>query len=655
MRYQVRGRRAPVPSISTAKAQTNPIDYKKGWYSGVPNDLQPDNTLRYVTDMRFDGIGKYKTRKGNDEYSVPIGEAVNVQVTSTTGASDAGFSTSTWIAEKLTATATGPLTKVDVNIKNSASATGTPIIAVYDDDSGSPGTLLATSSIVLSDITNSYAYLSARFIEGPTITNTEDYWVVTYLQTSGTGTMYVSSTTNSTNAKTSSDMGQSWSAAAYSLNIKLYTATAGGVKGLRRIYRPSGQGTTFFAHGTTLYSVNDSTGATTSVDTSLSSGVVEVRFEYVNDVLYYTDGIGKPRKWDFSSAASVTTAPGNASNVMEHVGLLFYFDADDPTKVFFTNFADYETFTSTDFIYVPAPKKSDHLKAMAKLNGVLYFFTRRNKHMLLGQDNATFRLDEAYAQKGTFSQESVVFDENYIYFASDDGIYRFNGTSEKNIAEGIIDDYTAILTKDDIHLQLFNNRLYIWYRPNGQADVTECFVYNTLYDVWEGRDLNTHISKSHARHDTTGLFLQASNKYGAVFYGELPTNDYNNLGKKIEAEVRTTYDHFGTPQQVKRITYWRPIIESVSGSYSMQAGFAANQSEDVNYVDVAIQSTGYTYDDASSLYDSATYASSSFGTDMTLNIYGSAYRWQRRYKHHAVSEPFIFAGEVLTVETQRLR
>lgn len=654
-RYQLRGRRAPIPKVSTATAQTHPIDFRKGLVTSVPNDLQPPSTLRYVMDMRFNGVGKYKTRQGCDHYSIAVGEAANVQVSSTAGAADAGFSTTTWVGEKLTATADGVATRVDVRLKNSASASGTAIVALYSDSSGSPGTLLDISSVTETDITSSYAYLTAYFMAAPDITDGDDYWVVVYLQDSGSGTMYVSSTTNSTNAKTSSDAGQSWTAATYSLNVALYTATSGGVKGATRIYRPNGTATTFFAHTTHLYTANDSTGATTSVDTGIDSSSTVVRFEYVNDVLYYTDGIGKPHKYDFSSASTVSGAPYDATNLMEHVGIMFYFDKDDPTRLFYSNFADYETFTSTDFIYVPAPKKADYLSAMAKLNGVLYLFTRSNKYMLMGQDNTTFRLDEAYAQKGTFSQESVVFDQNSIYFASDDGVYQFNGTSEKNILESIIDDYTSLTTKSDIHLQMHNNRLYIWYRPNGTAQVNQCIVYNTLYDVIESIDGDTYVGRSFARHDNTDKFLQASNRAGVIYYGEQSTNDYHNLGAPLQAEVRTSYDHFGTPQQKKRIPYWRPIIQSVQGSYDLQAGFAADYSDDVTFTDVPLQGTGYKYDDPTSLYDTATYATTGVATDTTLTIFGSAYRWQRRYKHYAAHEPVEFAGEVLKVQTRRLR
>lgn len=654
-RYQVRGHRAPVPSVTTTKSQTKPIDFKKGLFTGVPNDSQPDNTLRYVTDMRFEGLGKYRTRKGCDHYSVPIGEAINVQVNSTTGAADKGFSITTQYAEKLTATSSGVATRLDINLKNSAAAKGTVLVGLYSDNSGVPGNLLALSSIANTNIANSYNYETAYFMQAPTITNGTSYWAVLYMQDSATGTMYVSSTTSSTNAKVSSNSGQTWSATSYSINVKLYTSTTGGVKGVSRVYRPDGSGYTFFAHGTDLYTVNDLSGATTSVDSSISSSATKVRFEYVNDILYYVDGIGKPHKYDFAASSVVSAAPYNATNIMEHVGILFYFDKDDPNRLFYTNFADYETFTSTDFIYVPAPKKSDHLTAMAKLNGVLYLFRKKNKHMLMGQDNATFRLDEAYAQKGTFSQESVVFDENYIYFASDDGVYQFNGTSEKNILEGVIDDYTNILYKDDIHLQLHDNKLYIWYRQNGDAETNQCFVYNTLYGVIESVDDNTFVGRSFARHDTTDKFLQASNRAGVIYYAEQDTNDYHNLGSQLSAEVRTAYDHFGAPQQLKRITYWRPIIQSTQGDYSMQAGFAADYSDDTNFTDISLQGSGFTYDDPATLYDSATYASGVSTTDTTLTIYGEAYRWQRRYKHYAAHEPIEFIGEVLKLQTKRLR
>jgi len=654
-RYQVRGRRAPVTGVSAKTSQTNPISFVKGLHTGNPNDLQPDDTLRYVTDMRYKGFGKFETRQGNDFYTVPVGQTINVQQTSVAGAGDVTFNNTTRIAEKVTATADGVITRVDINLKNDASATGTVIVEMYSNVSGNPGALLSRSSIDEATITASYAYSTTYMIKAPAVATSDVVWVVAYVQEFGTGSFSASTTTNTTNAKTSADGGQTWTAASYSLNVKVHTSTAGPVKGLTRVYRPNGTAATFFAHGTNVYKVTDSDGSVASIDSTISASSTNVRFEFVQDVLYYVDGFSKPHKYNWTASSIVTAAPYNASHIIEHVGILFFVDATDRNRFFWSNFGLYEVFTSTDFQYAPAPNSSDDIKALAKLNGVLYIITRNNKYMLMGKRTATFRLDNAYGQKGTFSQESVVYDLNSIFLASDDGIYQFNGTYEKNIAENIITDYTAILTKSDITLQTHNNKLYTWYRPNGAAQVSECFVYNVLYDVWESRDLNTPIAVSFSRLDTEDLFLQASNRAGVVFYSERVSNDYVNLGDRLSAEARTSYQHFGTPQQRKRITYWRPIIQNQAGSYSMKAGFAADYSNDFNFVNVALQGTGFVYDDAASLYDAITYARSAAGTDTTLEIYGSAQRWQRAYKHHAAREPFEFAGEVLTVQTRRLR
>lgn len=657
LRRGLRSRVVPIPSTTSDKTRPIYNDFRKGLVTYVPNDSRPKESLSYMTDSRASSVGEYKTRQGCDFYSVPIGETVNVQVTSTTGAADKLFSTTTWLAEKLTAAATAQLSRVDVRLKNT-SATGTVIVAVYSDDSGTPATLLARSSIASADITGSYAYLSARFIEAPTITNGTAYWVVVYTQTSGTGSYILSSTTNSTNAKTSTDGGQTWSSASYSLNAKLYTATAGGVKGMFRAYRPDGTVKTFMAHKTFLYTIDDVTGATTPIDTGIDANSTYVRFEYVNDKLYYVTGLQKPRVYDWVSSSEVSTALGNARSIIEHVGILFYLDSTDLTKMFFSNFAVYDTFTSTDFIYIPAPKRSDYAVGFGKLNGALYPFTRLNKYVLYGQDNATFRLDEAPAQKGSYTQESIVWDDNYIYFASDDGVYQFNGTSEKNLmfneGLGILDQYMELLDKDNCVLEVHSNRLYVWYTPNGMPDNSRCFVYNLVLQVWESNDTQTFIGKAFGRKDAGNLFLQASNRIGAIYLGEQSTNDYTNLGEVMSFELRTPYEPFGKPEELKWIPYWRPHFQTTAGDYSVQCGFATDFSDDATYYDLELQGSGFTYDSADSLYDSATYAAAADISNTTLEMYGEAKRWQRRYKHTAAREPVEFTGETLQVESQRM-
>lgn len=645
-----------VPSVTTNKVQTKDFEFIKGLNTNLSNDDMPQDQLRYSTDNREIEIGKWETRKGNDFFSVPIGETVNVQQTSVTGASSFSFGTTSYFAAKVTASSSGRLTALEANIRNTASATGTVVLALYTDNSGTPGTEIARTTIAASTITSSYQYLKGRFISCPDITNATVYWVVGFVQDGGTNSYQISTTTNASTGKTSVNSGQTWSSQSYAFNVKLSTATSGGVKGHVRVKRSNGTTYTFFAHGTNLYSVNETTGVTTSVDSGLHTDATYCRFVFVNDVLYYVTGLQKPRKYDFSTASEVTTAPEIASTIIEHVGIVFYGSATDRSKQFYTNFAAYETFTSTDFGYIPAPKTSDPLVAYAKLNGNLFPITRNNKFVLYGARSETFRLDEAPGQKGTFSQESVAYDQNYIYLASDDGIYRYNGAEEKNIAEDIINEWTALLSKTNTVLELHNNRLYVWYTPNGQATNTECFVYNTLYGHWESKDLGTYVGRAFARFDVDDKFIQGSNRVGMIMYAEQSSNDYSNMDEPITWELRTHFNHYGATAQYKRAPMFRPHFDSQSGQHSVQVGYATDYNDTATYFNVPLQGSAPRFDDGETWDSGIVFG----GTqqinpmDEAPNIPGEWRRLQIRYKHYAAREPVTFDGQVLTIETQRL-
>ena len=645
-----------VPSVTTAKTQTKDYEFVKGLNTNLSNDDMPLDQLRYITDAREIEIGKWETRLGNDFYSTAIGEAVNIQQVSTTGASNFSFNTTNYFAAKVVAGSSGRLTALEANIRNTASGTGTIVLALYSDVSGSPGTEIMRTTIAASAVTASYQYLKGRTISCPDIVSGTTYWVVGFVQDGGTNSYQISTTTNATTGKTSSNSGQSWSSQAYAFNVKLSTATAGGVKGHVRVKRSNGTTYTFFAHGSNLYSVNESTGATTSVDSGLNVSATYCRFAFVNDVLHYVTGLQKPRRYDFATAAEVTNAPENAAAIISHKGVLFYLSAADVTKMFFTNFAAYETYTSTDFIYVDAPKTSDPAKAFAKLNGNLFIATRNNKFILYGSEEATFRLDEAPGQKGTFSQESMVYDQNFIYLATDDGIYRYNGAEEKNIAEEILNRWVELTNKDNTVLELFNNRLYVWYTPNGQSENSECFVYNTLYEKWESIDTNEYVGHAYARFEVSNLFIKGSNRVGMLMYGELTTNDHTNMGEPLTYELRTHYNHYGAPAQFKRASIYRPHFDAQSGSYSVQVGYATDYSDAATFTNIGLQSDAPRFN-AGYRFDTGV----RFGGSQQINpldssviIPGEWRRLQIRYKHYAAREPVSFDGHILAIETQRM-
>lgn len=647
------GYRTAIPSITTQKGQTKDLSFKDGTNTYKDNDDLKNTELADVTDMRMVRVGRYKTRKGLDRFSTPIGEASNASVTSTTGASTFTVNGTQAIAQKLTATSTNRLTRVDVRIRSTTTSKGVLLIEVYTDASGMPGTLVGRSSIAPSAITNTFTYQPVYYVEAPIITNGVIYWVVVRAQNDQAGNYEVSTSTSATTALTSATNGQAWSVATFAANVNMYTATNGGVKGVFKAYRPNGQVRTIFAVGDSMYEAN-ANGTTTLLKSGMNPAATYYRFSMDQDVVRWVNGLEAPYKWDFTTVTQITGVPVIPNNVMSHKGLLFYTNDSDPTAFNYSNFGLYDTFTSTDFGYMPGPKSADGLRAMAPLNGVLYFFAKRNKRLLLGSDNDTFSDDDASSQRGTFSQESLVYDANYIYHADDEGIWQFNGSDERNLAEDFLPDYLAITNKAGITLDIFSNRLYVWYAPAGSADNTECFVYNLTLNLYEGKDTGAIIGRTFGRNTQDDSFIQASNRIGALYYGERSSNDYSNLGGQLNASLSTAYSHFDTPSQLKRVPKQRPQLPSVSGSYSVQAGYDKDFENNPTFRDIDVSGNGGRYNTGLLYNTGVRYAGERMITPLNLIIPGTFRRLQRTYQHIAAREPFEFDSEVLTVEVQRL-
>jgi len=642
-----------IPSVTSQKARTKQISFKGGINRYKDNDDISVTELYNAIDARMVRIGRYKTRKGLERFSTPVGETIDATNSSTTGASTVSVNTTQYIADKRTILASGHITKATIKV-GATTATGVLYVDIRANNSGAPGTVLATTSIKRSSITSSQTNVSVYFIDAPQVTAGDIVWVVAYVQDSATGNFLISTNTSATTALVGTVEGTGWTATSYAINSSLYVTPHQPVLGLIRVNRPNGTNYTFFAAGTSLYSVNESTGATSVIQSGMSANASKYRFEVVQDALYWVNGYAKPYKYDFSSVTQLTSCPINPDLIMEHVGLLFVGREDD-SELFWSNFGVYTDWTSTDFAYFLAPKTPFTLRALAKLNGVLYPFARKNKFQLLGEDNNSFTAAEAMSQRGTFSQESLVFDDDSIYYANDDGIWGFNGSTDTNLALPFLQDYLDLSNKSSVVLEKWNNRLYVFYTSNGSSQNDSCFVINLALNLYESLDRHTPIGKTFARKDSTNLFLQASNVVPAIYSAESSSNTYNNLGKPLEFELQTAFNHFEAPAQLKRIPKWRPEIVAAEGNYSLQCGYAKDMSETTTtWVDLPVGSSGVKWGSGWTWGDGTKYATSSNVLGYGLFIDGKFRRIQRKYKHVAAHEPIEFDSEMLEVHIERM-
>lgn len=649
------GYRTQIPSVTTRKGKTRQVSFTGMVNTYKDNDDIDITQLYAAIDARMIKKGRYKTRKGLDRYSVPVGEADNVTLTAVTGATDAVVSGTGAVAQKLITTGAGRATKAEVRIKASTTGqSGVVIVELCQDNAGMPGTVLARSSIRPSAITTTYAYHPVYFLKAPALTATQTVWLVVRTQSATSGTFHVSTTSSVSTALLSATAGTTWSAQIYGVNVKLATTPEQAVLGFIRVNRPNGLNYTFFAAGTSLYSVNETTGATSVIHTGMSALATKYRFVVVQDALYWVNGFAQPYKYDFTTVTQDDDCPFLPQLIEEHVGLLIVGREDD-SKIAWSGFGTYQTWTSTDFAYLLAPKSQFTHTAFAKLNGVFYAFANRNKYQLLGEDNASFSASEAMSQRGTFTQESMVYDDNSIYHADHEGVWMFNGTEEVNLAESFLEDYLNIANKNSLVLEKHRNRLYVFFASSGSPTNDSCYVINLVERKLESLDRNTPISRAYARKDKTGLFLQASTVIPAIYQAEAEGNDYHNLGDQLEWELQTSYTHFDEPAQFKRITKWRPEFASVGGSYSVQLGYAKDFETSAVWQDFNLAGSGTRWDSGWLWNDGTRYATGGNLQATSLLIAGTFRRLQRRYKHVAAREPVEFDSEVLEVQSQRLR
>ena len=306
----------------------------------------------------------------------------------------------------------------------------------------------------------------------------------------------------------------------------------------------------------------------------------------------------------------------------------------------------------------PAIKTGDPLTAMFNLGGIVYFLTRRNKYYMFSQTADVWTQQASSAQHGTFSQESCVCDLNYAYYANDDGIYVFDGSTEASLTQNTIQGtYDAIQGKESITLELYKNRLYVFYSSQGNGLNDSCLVYNVNLKLWESFDTNLPVSATIARQTASNRFICGSSQFGQLYSFETTTNEYADLGAPIAFDLETAYLHFGTPSQLNRITKWRPEFATVAGNYTVKCGYALDFTDDVKYAfSVNLQNNTpvnehYVWDNPPDYGNPVT------PTKLTMapQVNGQFYRAQMRYQHHAAYEPVSFKAQTLSVETQRLR
>lgn len=650
-------RRIPAPPTAR-RATEKTIQSFEGLNTTYPYTQLKDSESPYYYNVRLyarnatDRRVAVGTRKGPGFYSVPLGETVDQQQTSTTGAADQSITTNTYYAKKFTAGASGRLTKVDLRLKTGTNPTQHLIVAIYSDSGGSPSTVQATSSILSSAITSSYAYVSARFIEAPVMASGTAYWIVAYMQMGGSGNYLWSSTTNATTAKTSTNSGGSWSTTSYDLNAKTYVSTNSKLLGGIRYTPSNATAKTVIAHGTNVYTVSDVDGTTTSIKSGLTAAT-SYNFAQSNDVLYAVNGQDTPQQWDGTTWQAISASSGFSGSIPVskyitfHKNRLWVVDTSNPTKLVFSDLGTYNAYTSTSFIYAPAPKSGDPITGITVFQDNLVVFTRKTKYTLFGDDPGNFVLRQSSGKKGAVSQDVIASDPNYIYFLSDDGIYRYNGSSDDLMSDTIQTEIDNIADKTKCSAVVHQNYYRLYYPKTGSTSNDACIIWDSLNKFWL-RDNNTFVDKPFV--DESNNLVEGSSRVGAVYHAE---QAFSDLGKPIEFIYWTKYFGDGLHKLFMRRVI--PSIRLQTQPYSLSVKLDMDQLNSVAIqASIPSQASGNTWGGGDLWGTSAiTWGSATVSTP-TVIAGTEAYWHQVRFEQTGVDTPVEILSYILQFRSRRL-
>ena len=710
--------RRSIPNIGTKRSQPITTNFAKGIYTYKPNDTMGLDEICLAQDARFDRVGEYGTRKGLKALSSNI---IGLTAIGTVTGATTSLKAITNVYS-YTATANARICGFRLNAKRIGDANNAPIAKLILSINGSAVDSSCINPAELGTTDDSYDVLfnSAPDIEnGDTV---EIMAVAqTATETSITNDTLLSATSGALDGAlltcTAGGIDSIFEAnidgtktVLFTQNGILYRMAADGTMTAIRTL-PTGAGRVRYSQNlnqiryadgiesprlidpenswsdTKIDTLDLATGTDLEITpTNIMNGTADNLVYFASDpdteaVWTYPYGYTYAKSPAFSTTATISGDVGDTLTIQSSTITPTGFAIGDwitgqgsataeITSISGSNvgltivdttpqsISSYDKFGVDFYQNFPAIKTGDPLTAMFNLSGVLYFQTRRNKYLMYAQSADSWSQQASNAQGGTFSQESVVCDLNYAYYANDNGVYSFDGSSEQSLTQNTIQNaYDAIPNKETIRLDLFKNRLYVFFSNDG-TELNSCFVYNINLRVWESFDSNTYIGATSARQNASGRFLCGHSRIGLIMQSEADNGDYSSLGQPLAFNLETSYQPLGATSQFKRITKWRPDFATSERAYTVECGYALDFTDQVKYafsIDLTRQTPtvidNYVWDNPSD------YGVPAVPTRHTTTpkVNGQFYRCQIRYQHIAAFEPVIFRSHTLTVQTQRIR
>jgi len=659
-----------LPAPSGSKAPIKAILNLRGVDFVTPTDLMTDGYSPFAKNFRLyaqqsdDRRVAISSRKGPGFYITPLGEAESVTNVDVTGAStsEVGMLTKVHL-QKWVAGNSNRLTRIDLKLGNNLSGRGPVTIKIYSDDAGTPSKLLSESSYLNGSISSTPGWLSARFYKAIKLTAGVSYWFVLEIQDDGANTYQVSTTTVGTKAFTTNAGLTEGVEQTFGLNFRTYTAVDSTFKGSYRFARDNGVNVTLVAHGTNMYKVDEGTQALVSIASGLSASATEYVFTNGDNKVFWANGYDSLKTWDGTTVATITDPElPILSQVAMHKDRLWGVSASDPNKLVFSENPGnpselpsgqqwYYAWLSVSFIYVPRPHNGSPVVGVVSFQDALHVFTQDRKYVITGYDRGSFFLREAIGNRGALSHRGMAVDENNIYFASDDGLYSYNGSSDVKISERIAPLFEGCPSKENITPIVWKGKVR-FYMASTLSPVNDiCLLYNKELKDFE-MDTETFVDNAvyYGDADDDQELIEFSSLAPVAFKAE---TQYNSLGAPIDFEYQFSYSSLDSPAQRKRLIKFFPLFQGVDSTFPVNIEMDKDFQNSPKTKDVLLVTNGNLMGDFE-FGDGTLFGGATSFKMHKLRFSGYGYYWQLRVSRRAVNNRVAFIGAQFSYKTKRI-
>ena len=306
---------------------------------------------------------------------------------------------------------------------------------------------------------------------------------------------------------------------------------------------------------------NTSSATWETFDDGFTTGL-DTNFTIANNKMYIFNGTDNLHSWDGADVAlnSGVVDLGTAvpqtefgvfwKNYMFAAGGSTLGGTTYPTRVYFSNLADPDTWTTgTDYFDVNL-SDGQPITGMAPLGELLVVFKRRSVYILSGSSPADWRISSSVnnvqsvdSSIGCTSHRSIVQVGNDLWFMSDDGMRSVRRTEAQSdtpstgIVTGKVETTVQGMNKsalDKVASTTFNKRVYVAYPTGSNTYNNEVLVAETrhttedtenphpwvVYTGWNPACWATHIPSSEI-----ALYYGEGSGDSLTFQAETGTND----------------------------------------------------------------------------------------------------------------------------------